>query len=97
MVAVAAHLGGSCTVQAMRRKGQIPKAGDSDESEPCWPGLSVHLEGEAAGVQELSEPFTQAELQQEPLSQLCIPDLSFHQAESFICLNGQAVGLNSCS
>lgn len=32
------------------------------------------MQGEAAGMQELSESFTQAELQQEPLFQLHIPD-----------------------
>lgn len=58
----------------MHRKGKIPKAGDSDDSEPCSHSLPVHVEGEAAGLQELSESFTQAELQQEPLFQLHIPD-----------------------
>ena len=70
-------LGGGC-IPALRwlmhRKGKIPKAGDGDGSELCSPGVPAQMEGEAAGMQELSESFTQAELQQEPLFQLRIPD-----------------------
>lgn len=65
---------GSCAVQAMHRKGEFPKAGDSGDSEPCSPSLPAHMEGETAGMQEVSEFFTQEELQQDPLFQLCIPD-----------------------
>lgn len=74
MEAASPRSDGSCTVQATHRKGKIPKAGDSDDSEPCSRSLPAHVEAEAAGMQELSESFTQAELQQEPLFQLHIPD-----------------------
>lgn len=74
MEAVSLYSDGSCRVQAMHGKGKIPKAGDRDGSKPGSSSLPVHMQGEAAGMQELSESFTQAELQQEPLFQLHIPD-----------------------
>lgn len=55
-------------------KGKFPKQVIEMALSRALPAPLCTWRGEAAGMQELSESFTQAELQQEPLFQLHIPD-----------------------